>query len=684
MYTIKCEFFIDENLANKDFSLLIGPADMPYDVYINGNLIFKKGNYIDYYSSSIYETSNILLSKSLLNYGVNKNIINIQMFPLYERTFLGDLVVTSKNTAFLYSSFRNLFNVNLIQGSCLISLILSLYFLLLFFGRKLKEIHFLYFSCICLFFAMSYYNIFFHFFDFHADFNEKISRSGFPLASMSIGLFIIEYSKLFNNKKIFRVLKYILIALISIFSIACSILTAMYNTKKEIHYIFNNITANYIIPPILIISMIILIISIIKSIIKKSNFGIIAVFLGFIVVIILSYHDIYYLNSNKTPFCWTVPYGYLAFVLSIFFTLSIEQSMLYSLSIRHYKEIDNKNKTLGKMMQNIKTVSDNLVDSSTKLELSINKAIKFINEYGDNNKTIMGKILNQFSNIDITINQIKTRIIKYNENISSALLNQQNAVKDVNLSIANMNNHIESTSLAVEAANQLTDQFAKLANQGSVIIYESKESIDKIAGNSKFLNEVLNSIQDITDKTNVLAINAAIEAANRGELGKGFAVIAAEIRKLANQSKVRLITSFDNINNMSELVSNSANKSEDVAKLLLDIIDECQKIVNNINEINLLMHNQKDQSNSIIKSMESLFIDTDKINEISKEEKYENEKTAETLEDLKLSFKSIANLLDEQKQKEKDLQNSLISIKEVMVENLKDVEILNDCIKTNK
>lgn len=192
----------------------------------------------------------------------------------------------------------------------------------------------------------------------------------------------------------------------------------------------------------------------------------------------------------------------------------------------------------------------------------------------------------------------------------------------------------QATSIATKNTTNNSRQVKESAEEGSTKITEIVSSITDIASSSKevsyMINELDNSSKKIGDiiqiitgisaQTNLLALNAAIEAARAGEAGKGFTVVAAEIRKLAdesnlaakqisdliNENRLKSESAVNSVSLVEEKVSQGVIKASEVGQIIQSIIENIQNISSQIEEIDTATENHAYGANEIEKAISSI------------------------------------------------------------------------------
>jgi methyl-accepting chemotaxis protein len=227
------------------------------------------------------------------------------------------------------------------------------------------------------------------------------------------------------------------------------------------------------------------------------------------------------------------------------------------------------------------------------------------------------------------------------EEIANGAQEQARAAMASSEMMNEMANAVQDISKNAEGAAEATEQTVAAAEQGKKAIEEVLQGMNEIsvrihdlADKSTQIGEIIEVIDDIAEQTNLLALNAAIEAARAGEAGKGFAVVADEVRKLAERSGKatkeisELIESIQENTASSVAAVNAGNeKTNNAGVMFEDIVKHVKQSSKRVVEILAASEEGASQSQEVLRAVES-------IASVSEETAASVEQTAATANDL--------------------------------------------------
>lgn len=329
-------------------------------------------------------------------------------------------------------------------------------------------------------------------------------------------------------------------------------------------------------------------------------------------------------SSFQTSSAVTIGVIILGFILSIILGIFISRII---------------SKPLNEVVELVKKVAAGDLREKTEITTKdeMGQLAKAMNDMVDNLRTLISNALNSAQNVAAASQQISAST----EEIATGSTDQANSAQTMNELFKELTFAIESVAASAEEASELGTQTVHIAREGGHVVKESikgmtivNEQMTLLESDSNKIGDIIEVIDDIAEQTNLLALNAAIEAARAGEQGRGFAVVADEVRKLAERSgeATKQITGIikgmqsntgQSVKSVMQAVEKTSQISETFDNIVKMISDSSQKV----DEIAAASEQQSAQSKDVLQSIES-------ISAASEEAAAASEETASTSQSL--------------------------------------------------
>jgi methyl-accepting chemotaxis protein len=327
-------------------------------------------------------------------------------------------------------------------------------------------------------------------------------------------------------------------------------------------------------------------------------------------------------------------YGMLGFLLSMAFLLARRFTDDKKESDRLRRELEVSSKQLEDLFHEIREAGGSLSQSGEALSQSMITADRAVDEITEH------------------INEVNQEIVSQNQGLketgeASALLNEFLGGLDVGIKrqSGETEKAAETISFLLEETGQLISRFKDMENsfsflsssseKGEVLMEGLSQLATAISRRSENLVETNDLISGISSQTNMLAMNAAIEAAHAGEAGKGFSVVAEEIRTLAEQTALQSTESDKELKEILSEIKNMVDTSGSVETSFRDIHSGIQAFQDTIEKMKTVLDEQSTMGDAIRGSLSSVQMESDYVIRESGEIRGSSEKSQQSLDQLR-------------------------------------------------
>lgn len=361
---------------------------------------------------------------------------------------------------------------------------------------------------------------------------------------------------------------------------------------------------------------------------------------------------------------------------------------------KNIKEVSSAVSSINKSIQDfefktheqnvaVEEISSTIIEMVSNLQ-NVSKQADIMNDFVFETSDDLSGLIGSVKNVAVNVSNIREVFL---ESVNM-LDNLKESLEENSLRVNKIDSLSDLTNESAKNGYQVVDKTVKEIDNLNIFIKKSVDEIENLSASSDQIENIIEIISDIANQTNLLALNAAIEAARAGEYGRGFSVVAMEIRKLSEKTQqatkeikksidgnniilknvIYLIRECFSITGKSKVLSDKTGQSFN------DIINNIQKVTDFIKDIKFFSDSQVLNSQEIVKDIYHLQSNVEKIQTDTENQSVKSNNIDISLKQMNQIVSQVADSLKQHaasSEQVKQTSNHLLSISNLMAQDIK-------------